>query len=194
VLDVCCGGGRHLAGLSALGYVVTGVERDPGVAQSAREVAPTARVVEGDATRLSELVDGPFDGIVCLWASFGYGMPAENARLLHAMAGLPRPGGKIVLDVYNKAFFRTRAGTRTIEREGRSIVERTRLDDDRLTSTLDYGSGVEDVFSWQVFTPDELTAVAQSAGLSPVLACATFDEAVQASAEHPRMQLVLAAK
>ncbi len=111
VLDVCCGGGRHLAGLSALGYDVTGLERDPVVARAAREAVPVSRVIEGDANRLSELVDGPFAGIVSMWASFGYGTP----------------------------------------------VEQTRLDGDRLTTTLDYGFGIEDVFSWQVFTPDELS-------------------------------------
>ena len=191
VLDVCCGAGRHLVGLSALGYVVTGIERDPTVAQAARESAPEARVVEGDADRLSELVEGPYDGIVCLWSSFGYGSPAANVELLRAMSGVLPEEGRLVLDVYNKAFFAARTGIRTIERAGRSVVERTALEGDRLMTSLDYGSGVEDVFSWQVFTPDELGQVARPTGLDVRLACAEFHEETPASSEHARMQLVL---
>jgi SAM-dependent methyltransferase len=192
VLDVCCGSGRHLAGLTALGYSVTGVERDPAVARAAREAALAARIVEGDVSHLSELVDGPFGGVVCLWQSFGYGTPPENAALLGAMAGLLERGGRLVLDLYNRAFFETRTGTRTIEREGHSIREHTELDGDRLTTTLDYGLGVEDVFSWQLFTPEELVTLARSSStsLEPVLACADFDQAIPASAERARMQLV----
>jgi len=190
LLDVCCGGGRHLAGLAALGYTVTGVERDPARAQAAREAAPAARIVEGDAYRLRELVQGPFGGITCLWQSFGYGTPDENALLLGAMASLLGPAGRLVLDVYNRAFFEPRTGTRTIEREGRSIRELTELDDDRLTTSLDYGAGVEDVFSWQLFTPEELTALARASGLALVLACAAFDETAPPSGEEALMQLV----
>jgi SAM-dependent methyltransferase len=192
VLDVCCGSGRHLAALAALGYSVSGVERDPVVAQAAREAVPGAQIVEGDANRLPELVSGPFAGVVCLWQSFGYGTAAENAALLGAMAALLEPDGRLLLDVYNRAFFETRTGTRTIEREGRTIREQTELDGDRLTTSLDYGSGVEDVFSWQLFTPEELAEIARSAGLVPVLACADFDETVLPSPERARMQLVFA--
>ena len=192
MLDVCCGSGRHLAGLSALGYSVTGVERDPAIAQAARAAAPAARVVEGDVNRLVELVAGPFGGVVCLWQSFGYGTPTENAALLGAMAALLQPDGRLVLDVYNREFFETRTGTRTTERDGREIREHTVLDGDRLTTRLDYGSGVEDVFSWQLFTPKELTELAGTTALTPVLACTAFDEKILPSAEHARMQLVFA--
>jgi D-alanine-D-alanine ligase len=193
VLDVCCGRGRHLAGLAALGYTVTGIERDPAVAQAAREAASAARIVEGDAYRLRELVEGPFGGVTCLWQSFGYGTPDANAQLLGAMASLLEPGGRLVLDVYNRAFFETRTGTRTIERAGRAVRELTELTGDRLTTSLDYGAGVEDVFSWQLFTPEKLIALARTAGgLEPVLACAAFDETVPPSEEHALMQLVFA--
>jgi SAM-dependent methyltransferase len=192
VLDVCCGAGRHLAALAALGYEVTGVERDPVVAQAAQEAVPGAQIAEGDANRLPELVSGPFAGVVCLWQSFGYGTAAENAALLGEMAALLEPRGRLLLDLYNRAFFETRTGTRAIEREGRTIREQTELDGDRLTTSLDYGAGVEDVFSWQLFTPEELIEVARMLGLAPVLACADFDEAVLPSPERARMQLVFA--
>lgn len=192
MLDVCCGTGRHLSALAALGYEVTGVERDPAVAGAARAAAPAARIVEGDAKRLPELVSGPFAGVVSMWQSFGYGTEIENTALLGAMAALLEPDGRLLLDVYNRAFFETRTGTRTIEREERTIREQTELDGDRLTTSLDYGSGVEDVFSWQLFTPEELTGLARPLGLTPIVACSDFDEAVPASPKHARMQLVFA--
>jgi SAM-dependent methyltransferase len=191
-LDVCCGSGRHLAGLAARGYTVTGIERDPAIAQAARDAVPHARIVEGDANRVYELVEGPFGGVICLWQSFGYGTPDENAALLAAMGSLLDPGGRLVLDVYNRAFFEMHTGKRSIERDGRFIRELTALEGDRLTTSLDYGSGVEDVFSWQLFTPEELTTLAGAVGLTPVLACAAFDEASPPSDEHALMQLVFA--
>jgi hypothetical protein len=100
------------------------------------------------------------------------------------------PGGRLVFDVYNRTFFETRIGARTMERASRSVREHLALDGDRLTSSLDYGSGIEDVFSWQVFTPEELAAAARTAGLEHVLAFATFDEDVAPSANDPRMQLI----
>jgi SAM-dependent methyltransferase len=192
VLDVCCGSGRHLAGLSTLGYQVAGIERDPAVAQAARVAVPDATIVEGDVNRLAELVSGPFAGVVCLWQSFGYGTAAANAALLGSMTSLLDPGGRLVLDVYNRAFLETRTGARTIEREGRTIREQTELEGNRLTTSLDYGAGIEDVFSWQLFTTDELTRLARAAGLDLVVACSEFEEAVPASPEHARMQLVFA--
>ena len=83
-----------------------------------------------------------------------------------------------------------RTGSREVERGGRSIRELTTLVGDRLTTSLDYGAGIEDVFSWQLFTPVELTALARAAGLEDVLTCAAFDESVLPSREHARMQLV----
>jgi SAM-dependent methyltransferase len=190
VLDVCCGSGRHLAGLSALGYDVAGIERDPAVAQEARAAVPAAPIFEGDANRLVPEIGGSFGGVTCLWQSFGYGTPAENGALLAAMTALLAPGGRLVLDVYNRAFFETRTGERTIKRDGGSVREDTCLDGERLTTTLDYGSGVEDVFSWQVFTPDELVEFAHASSLVQVYVCADFDEDVPPSADRVRMQVV----
>jgi SAM-dependent methyltransferase len=190
VLDLCCGSGRHLAGLAELGYEVTGIERDPEIAERARSRVPAAQIVEGDANRVAALVDGPFAGVICLWQSFGYGSAAENAALLGALGAVLDSGGRLVLDVYNRTFLETRTGARRMERAGRSVREHLALEGDRLTSSLDYGSGIEDVFSWQVFTPEELTAAARAVGLEQVLACATFDETVAPSADDPRMQLV----
>ena len=47
-----------------------------------------------------------------------------------------------------------------------------------------------DRFDWQLWTPDELTATLKAAGWCTLVACRAFDEALDPSLQHPRMQLV----
>ena len=189
VLDACCGYGRHLERLARLGYEVTGIERDPVVADTARRSVPAATVIEADVHDLRRVVPDPFDALVSMWSSFGYRSAKENRELLHAMADVTKAGGRLVLDVQNRSFAR-HAGARTLERSGIVVRERTRLMGDRLACELDYGGGVEDVFSWEVFTPEALAELGRAVGLEVVLTCATFDERVSPSSDHARMQVV----
>ena len=64
-----------------------------------------------------------------------------------------------------------------MERAGRSVREHLALEGDRLTSSLDYGFKIEDVFSWRVFAPEELAAAARADGLE-LLDWAFFEEDV----------------
>jgi hypothetical protein len=62
---------------------------------------------------------------------------------------------------------------------------------DRLTVTLDYGNGVlPDVFNWQLYTPEELEALAGDIGFMLVMLCTQYDETKSATSASPRMQLV----
>ena len=106
VLDVCCGFGRHKRGLEERGWEVVGVERDP-------EVAAAAGALCLDMRELHQ-VDGTFDAVICMWASFGYFAPAENRRVLEAMIEKLKPGGRLVLELFNGEFFVPRQGVREI--------------------------------------------------------------------------------
>jgi SAM-dependent methyltransferase len=199
VLDVCCGPGRHALPLARLGYDVTGVDRDPDAiaaathsagADSAQD-APRARFRVLDVLDLGRL-DRNFDAVLCLWASFGYSDATANRRLLAAMAARLRKGGRLILDIYNRDFFATRTGERRSERAGQPVVERSRLDGDRLTVELTFGDPPRtDAFGWQTFTPDEALGLAEDSGLRRIGACAGFDEATPPSPGNPRMQLTL---
>ncbi len=137
-------------------------------------------------------VPRPFDAVMCLWQSFGYFDAATNAAVLRQMAAHLRPGGRLILDIYNRAFYAAHQGERSIERDRRTINEVSRLDGDRLVVTLDYGSGTpRDRFEWQLYTPEEITALAASLGLRLLLACTGFDEARPATATEARMQVVV---
>lgn len=169
VLDVPCGSGRHQRALAKLGYDVLGVDNDPAVSPQ----------VLGDLRGLDVLPTG-FDAAISMWASFGYFGDEENERVLASFARRLRPGGRLVLDLFNRKFFEGRDGEREL-RPG--IVERSWLDGDRRHCEIDYGDGQVDAFEWQLYTPQELEQLAARSALRPVERLATPEE--------PSMRLVL---
>lgn len=187
VLDVPCGFGRHARGLAALGYAVTGVELDERVvAEAIRRSRGAIEYVEGDMRELSGL-RGDFDGVICMWASFGYFGHDANVAVLGGMAERLRAGGKLVLDVYNPDFVESRQGL--FERG--PVAETKTVRDGRLRVELAYHGGpVEDVFEWELYRPEQLSELAASCGLECVLVCSGFDESAGPSPEAPRIQLV----
>jgi SAM-dependent methyltransferase len=182
VLDVPCGFGRHMAALVDRGYDVVGIDNDPRVVDEAQAAGLDARL--GDMRDLSRFA-GRFDAVVNMWASFGFDDAQTNAATLRGFAACLRPGGRVVLDLYDGAFFEARQG----ERENRGARDRKSLVEGRLRTELDYGDGDRDVFEWQLYTAEELASLA---GAELVLACASFDESAPPRGEHPRLQVVLA--
>jgi SAM-dependent methyltransferase len=189
VLDVPCGFGRHARGLAGLGYSVTGVELDERVlAEAARRSKGTIEYVEGDMRELSALRTD-FDGVICMWASFGYFGHEANQAVLRGMADRLAAGGRLVLDVYNPDFIETHQGTIQFNRV--AVTETKTVRDGRLRVELAYDGGpVEDVFEWELYRPQQLNELAAACGLRCVVTCSEFDESRAASPEVPRMQLV----
>ena len=192
VLDICCGYGRHALALAALGYVVTGIDRDAvAIAQARERTRGDARFLEADMRDLAAL-DRTYDAAINLWQSFGYFDPSTNSAVLKGIYERLNPSGRLILDIYHRDFFAAHAGTRTFECKGRHIVETKTMAGNRLVVSLDYDAdGARDVFDWQLYTPDELCALADEIGFQPLVVCANFDEAQPATADIPRMQLVL---
>jgi SAM-dependent methyltransferase len=191
VLDLCCGNGRHAMPLATGGYDVTGVDREPRVIAQAQANAPHgARFVQADVRTTAEL-DRSYDAVMIMWASFGYFSTDENAAVLARVRNALRPGGRLVLDVYNRDFFERHEGERRLTRAGVSVIERKQLHDNRLTVELRYaGHDAIDRFEWQLFRPAELRSFVRAAGFEPVVHCARFEEGAPITAEEPRMQLV----
>jgi SAM-dependent methyltransferase len=192
VLDLCCGYGRHAALLAQKGYVVLGVDRNPHIIHTARSryQHPGLTFAALDMTRLDEPIR-QFDAVICMWQSFGYHDSATNRRIIAQIARHLNPGGRFVLDLYNRAFFAPRQGQRTTTQKDVEVITRQRLEGDRLLVDLVYGeSGERDAFDWEVFTPGSLRALVEGCGFRTVLACTGFDEQQPPTSDLPRMQFV----
>ena len=105
------GGGRELAGLSALGYEVVAFEPAPALAAALREVvaglsratalegsyADLVRAVHGEDGPLGALAGSRFDAVVLGWASFSHLTdPAAREALLAALRSLA-PSAPVLL-------------------------------------------------------------------------------------------------
>ncbi len=192
VVDVCCGPGRHAHRLAEAGYAVTGVDRDGASIAEAR-----ARALPHEAYREHDMRDLPSlglraDAVLCLWQSFGFFDAATNGRVLGDFAAMLPVGGRCVVDLYHHDFFAANHGTRTMELRGQRITESKQMVDGRLSVTLTEGGGeIIDAFEWQLYTPEEFTALADTAGLARLLTCTNYDERQEATSRLPRVQYVL---
>jgi SAM-dependent methyltransferase len=110
VLDMNCGIGRHSVALAHRGIRVLGTDISPHYIQIAKskaredEVADRAKFKVADMRQIaSRLRNEPaFDGIVCLWTSFGFYDDKTNESILHDCLKLVKPGGFFALDIVNK--------------------------------------------------------------------------------------------
>jgi SAM-dependent methyltransferase len=199
VLDLCCGYGRHALGLAALGYVVTGLDRDAEAIAEARRRAETAGLevawITGDMLEVGALPD-TYDAIINMWQSLSYFDDATNATLLRAIHDRLTPGGRLVVDSFNRDYFARNQGERT-QRFGDVTVEtRAWMDGDRWHSALTYRDAAGEVtggdhFDWRIYTSDEFSALAADFGFTTRQMCSWADEAVAVTPETARMQLTL---
>ena len=102
VADFGCGHGRHAIELARRGFDVTGIDRNPGSLVLARQAAGaglTTSFVEAD---YGSGPPGPFDLVLSLFGSFGFGSEAENARTLKSWCERLAPGGSLIVDVWHR--------------------------------------------------------------------------------------------
>ena len=102
VLDVPCGFGRHSGELARRGYAVVGVDLSPtmlGAARRAHRQNVRLRFVRGDMRRLAYRAE--FDGLICLFTSFGYFSERENVATLRRFAVALKPGARLLIDHRN---------------------------------------------------------------------------------------------
>jgi SAM-dependent methyltransferase len=102
LLDMGCGRGRHALHFANAGLHVTGVDLSEQSLAEARLAVPSAQFVVHD---IREPLQGQvFRYVTCLFTSMGYTTdPADDQRILDAVAHNLEPGGRFVLDVMNTA-------------------------------------------------------------------------------------------
>jgi SAM-dependent methyltransferase len=198
ILDVCCGTGRHAVPLAQRGYEVLGIDCNNTALERARAAAVAVVAAAGNRPaefrpldmQCIEQIDRRFDAVILLWQSFGQFDERTNRDVLRQVAQALEPEGRFVIDLYHREFFVSRLATRRHERGGRTIVEHKRMDGERLTVQLDYGDGTQDILQWQLFTPEEMSALMRSLGMKQILACSEFNEQEPPTNDRPRVQYV----
>lgn len=106
VLDLACGSGVHALRLAQRGVEVLGVDIAPSLvahcrerAASAEEGTVMARFEQGDMRALA--YDSDFDAVLLFSGSFGFYDDATNADVLARIARALKPGGRVVIDVFD---------------------------------------------------------------------------------------------
>lgn len=199
VLDLCCGYGRHALGLAEQGYQVTGLDRDEtAVAEAERRARiaglDTAYVV-GDMRELDAL-PGTFDAVINMWQSLSYFDEETNASVLRAIHDKLTPGGRFIVDMYNRAYFERNQREKRQEINGVTVESRGYMQGDRWHSVLAYRDAQGaltggDHMEWRLYSADEFDALATTCGFSTRLVCTWSDETLAPSPDIARMQIVL---
>ena len=190
ILDVCCGMGRHARALSKHGYNVTGIDRDPKAISKARELGSGPNYLGADI-RDYQFPSEFFDAAIVMGQSFGHFDVGTNRDVLRRLAINIRNGGRIILDLWNPAFFMAHQGTRELKTARGNVRETKRVDSDRLFVQLEYPDGTQEKFEWQLFTAEQMTRLADSVTLILLFSCSGFDRRNDASPTDPRLQCVL---
>lgn len=103
VLDVACGGGRHVVGLARKGYQCTGQDYAPERVEMARKRAARFNVSvalsQGDATKIG--FEHEFDAVLALNVLFLLPSDEDALKCLAGAYKALRPGGVLVCSIYN---------------------------------------------------------------------------------------------
>ncbi len=109
VLDVGCGDGRHAVELAKLGAQVTGLDNSLALLLAAAQVKESAEIedgrvefIHGDMRRLPR--DRDFDAVICIGTTLGYFEEDQNWLCLQEMHDRLRPGGRLLIHVFNRDF------------------------------------------------------------------------------------------
>jgi putative hydrolase of HD superfamily len=99
VLDLGCGHGRHVIELARRGFDVTGMDLNVRSLPIAGAAGLRATLVNGD---YRSPPDGPFDLVLSLFGSFGFGSDDDNARTLATWCDRIADGGWIMLELWHR--------------------------------------------------------------------------------------------
>lgn len=136
-LDLACGRGRHAIYLAEKGYQVTGLDLSvQNIAYASRFSHPKLDFHVHDMREVFR--PEAFDYIFNLFTSFGYfENREENQAVIHSIAAMLKPGGKVVIDFINAAHIGFEATTREEEIEGISFYIRKQRTKDRVIKNIE---------------------------------------------------------
>lgn len=189
ILDLCCGTGRHCKELSKSGYQVLGIDVSEDAIKAAKELNLSGVEFQQRDVADLDVKANSIDAIICMWQSFGYGSDIQNEKLVKDLWAALRPGGLLLLDIYNKDFFQKSLGERTYEIAGSKVTETKEMKNDRLTISITYeGLSDRDVFDWRVFSPNEIEIYMKGLSFTHKGSYSSFLKIRTPSGDNPRAQ------
>jgi len=110
VLDLNCGIGRHSLELEKRGLEVLGTDLSAAYIKIAEQraqkqsLADKVRFKVADMRQIQSALsdEEPFDGILCLWTSFGFYDDETNDDILRQCLEIVKPGGFFAMDIVNR--------------------------------------------------------------------------------------------
>ena len=135
VLDAACGFGRFAEALSRRGIEAVGIDISPAAIAEAERRCPGPRYLVHDLTQPLPAGVGPFEALVNVYSSFGYGVTeSEDLEMLRCLHRALEPGGWIVMQLSDleRSRHRLRSDERPVVRWTNGVKE---------TLTVDFSSG-----------------------------------------------------
>ncbi len=191
VVDAGCGFGRYCAALAEQGMEATGIDISPAAIAEAEKRSPGPRYIVADLTQPLPEGVGPFDVIVNLYSSFGYGATeAEDMEMLRAFRRLVKTGGQIVMQLSDleRSRFRLRTDEGVVVRDTNGVIET--LDVDFSTGRLHVRYELDgDVVHSRIrmYEKEDLQRMVEEVGFTDVKLYGDFD----GSPKRPEDRLVL---
>lgn len=196
VLDVACGRGRHALAFARRGFVVTGFDLSARALDAARHAARRAGLKASFHRQdmREPFCDGCADLVVNLFTAFGYfDDDAESAKALAAMAQGVRAGGYFVQDFLNAPYVAATLAPETTRRVGDTeVAERRWIEGGFVRKAITlraHGHEETHAEAVRLFSPDELAALHEAAGLHVVHRYGDYDGGAL-TPESPRCILV----
>jgi SAM-dependent methyltransferase len=177
LLDAPCGSGRLSRPLALAGASVLGVDQS-------ETLLAAAEVQRGDVPRdrlrylrhdlRSPLVETDFDVALNIFTSFGYGTEEEDLAIFRTLRAALRPGGRVVVETNHRdlmcAYIARGSKLSMRMPDGTIFLDEPTFDAISGVATLNWywsgptGSG-EKHAQWRCYTPTEIVAMLQRAGL-----------------------------
>lgn len=137
VLDLACGGGRHLRELTEAGIEAIGLDLSRVLLAEARLAVPGVPLVRADMRQLP-FQDGAFGGLTSFFTSFGYlSSVAEDRSVIRGVRRVLRRGGTFMLDFFNAVRVRETLVPRDERRIGdRRVIQTREIVDDTVIKRI----------------------------------------------------------
>jgi SAM-dependent methyltransferase len=177
VLDMGCGHGDHALALAKRGFAVTGVDLSLSqllrASQAKDAVGAQIAFLQGDMR--DPPTQGPFEGVLCVGSTIGYFSDEENLECLRRMHDMLMPGGKLLLEVFNRDHIISRLPARSWW-QGRAclVLDEAEMDyfANRLlvhrTVVFEDGRQFEHRINMRAYAVHELALMCRSVGLAVV--------------------------